>query len=82
MATTPRQQILKQIAEIRRKMDPDMLDSAERIARHHLGLPPKPSEAVRLFQQAMSGNARQKAEILAEILAEVERRVARQKTRH
>jgi hypothetical protein len=78
MATTPRQQILKQIAEIRRKMDPDMLDSAERIARHHLGLPPKPSEAVRLFQQAMSGNARQKAEILAE----VERRVARQKTRH
>jgi hypothetical protein len=78
MAITPRQQVLKQIAELRRKMDPDTLDSAERVARHHLGLPPKPSEAVRLYQQAMSGNDRQKAEILAE----VERRVARHKTRH
>ncbi len=78
MATKPREQILKQIAELRRKMDPDLLDSAERIARAHLGLPSKPSEAVRLFQQAMSGNARQKAEILAE----VERRVAQRKTRH
>jgi hypothetical protein len=78
MASTPRQQVLKQIAELRRKMDPDLLDSAERIARHHLGLPPKPSEAVRLFEAAMSGNSRQKAEILAEI----ERRVAQMKTRH
>ncbi len=78
MATKPREQILKQIAELRRKMDPDLLDSAERMARAHLGLPSKPSEAVRLFQQAMSGNARQKAEILAE----VERRVAQRKTRH
>ncbi len=59
-------------------MDPDVLDSAERMARAHLGLPSKPSEAVRLFQQAMSGNSRQKAEILAE----VERRVAQRKTRH
>lgn len=74
----PREEILKQIAELRRKMDPDLLDSAERMARAHLGLPSKPSEAVRLFQQAMSGNARQKAEILAE----VERRVAQRKTRH
>ena len=78
MANSPRQQIMKQIAELRRKMDPDVLDSAERIARAHLGLPSKPSEAVRLFQQAMSGNSRQKAEILAE----VERRVAQMKTRH
>ena len=78
MAAKPREQILKQIAELRRKMDPDLLDSAERMARAHLGLPSKPSEAVRLFQQAMSGNARQKAEILAE----VERRVAQRKTRH
>ncbi|MBL8691236.1 MAG: hypothetical protein JNL04_19170 [Rhodospirillaceae bacterium] len=78
MTAKPREQILKQIAELRRKMDPDLLDSAERMARAHLGLPSKPSEAVRLFQQAMSGNARQKAEILAE----VERRVAQRKTRH
>ena len=78
MTTAARQQIMKQIAELRRKMDPDLLDSAERMARAHLGLPSKPSEAVRLFQQAMSGNARQKAEILAE----VERRVAQRKTRH
>ena len=77
-ATTTRQQIMEQIAELRRKMDPDVLDSAERIARAHLGLPSKPSEAVRLFQQAMAGNRHQKAEILAE----VERRVALRKTRH
>lgn len=78
MSAKPREEVLKQIAELRRKMDPDLLDSAERMARAHLGLPSKPSEAVRLFQQAMSGNARQKAEILAE----VERRVAQRKTRH
>lgn len=78
MAISPRQQVMKQIAEFRRKMDPDVLDSAERMARAHLGLPSKPSEAVRLFQQAMAGNGRQRAEILAE----VERRVAQMKTRH
>ena len=78
MTASNRQLILKQIAELRRKMDPDVLDSAERMARAHLGLPSKPSEAVRLFQQAMSGNGHQRAEILAE----VERRVAQMKTRH
>ena len=36
MAAKPREQILKQIAELRRKMDPDLLDSAERMARAHL----------------------------------------------
>lgn len=78
MATSPRQQIMKQIAELRRKMDPDVLDSAERMARAHLGLPSKPSEAVRLFEQAMANGGRNRAEILAE----VERRVAQRKTRH
>jgi hypothetical protein len=78
MAASPRQQILQQIAELRRKMDPDVLDSAERIARAHMGMPAKPSEAVRLFQAALANGGRNRAEILAE----VERRVAQRKTRH
>ena len=48
------------------------------MARAHLGLPSKPSEAVRLFEQAMANGGRHRAEILAE----VERRVAQRKTRH
>jgi hypothetical protein len=78
MATSTRQQVMKQIAELRRKMDPDVLDSAERMARAHLGLPSKPSEAVRLFLQAKANGGRNRAEVLAE----VERRVQQRKTRH
>jgi len=78
MADSPRKDVLKQIAELRRRMDPDVLDSAERMARAHMGMPAKPSEAVRLFQQAMANGGRNRAEILAE----VERRVSMRKTRH
>jgi hypothetical protein len=68
-----REKAMMRIRELRQRVDPDVLEVAERMARHHMGFPQKESLAVRLFQKAKEEGGRYRAQVLAEL----ERRLKR-----
>jgi hypothetical protein len=68
-----REKAMMRIRELRDRVDPDVLEMAERMARHHMGFPQKESLAVRLFQKAKEEGGRYRAQVLAEL----ERRLKR-----
>ena len=68
-----REKAMMRIRELRQRVDSDVLEMAERMARHHMGFPPKESLAVRLFDKARADGGRNKAQVLAEL----ERRLKR-----
>jgi hypothetical protein len=77
-ASGDRERILTRIGELRRRIDPDVLDSAERMARNKMGLPPKPSMALTLWQRARAQGGRYRSEVLAEL----ERRLGKRRPTH
>jgi hypothetical protein len=68
-----REKAMLRIRELRKRIDSDVLEMAERMARHHMGFPPKESVAVRLLEKARAEGGRFKAQVLAEL----ERRLKR-----
>ncbi|GAB4177865.1 MAG: hypothetical protein OHK0024_15780 [Thalassobaculales bacterium] len=62
-----RKQVLSQIRAARQRLDADVLDGAERMARHQMGLPEKPSLAVELFLKAQANGGRERANVLRQV---------------
>jgi hypothetical protein len=68
-----REKAMMRIRELRARIDSDVLEIAERMARHHMGFPQKESQAVRLLEKARAEGGRYRAQVLAEL----ERRLKR-----
>lgn len=62
-----RQQVLDQIRVVRKRIDPDVLKTAQNYARVQLGLPIELNQAGRLLLRATADGGRQRAQVLAEI---------------
>ncbi|KZD06397.1 hypothetical protein [Oceanibaculum pacificum] len=69
MAKDPKvmQDALRQIGALRRQVDPEVLESAERLARHQMGMPQRPSLALSLLERARANNGRDRERVLAEV---------------
>lgn len=62
-----REKAMMRIRELRQRVDPEVLDMAERMARHQMGFPPKESLAVRLLEKARAEGGRFRSQVLAEL---------------
>lgn len=62
---------LKQIRSVREQVDPEVLESAERLARHQMGLPQRPSLALTMLERARAAGGRDRDRVLAELERQV-----------
>ena len=62
---------LKQIRSVREQVDPEVLESAERLARHQMGLPQRPSLALTMLERARAAGGRDRDLVLAELERQV-----------
>ncbi|MBU0726357.1 MAG: hypothetical protein KJ904_02220 [Alphaproteobacteria bacterium] len=62
---------LKQIRSVREQVDPEVLESAERLARHQMGLPQRPSLALAMLERARAAGGRDRDRVLAELERQV-----------
>ncbi|EKE77376.1 hypothetical protein [Oceanibaculum sp.] len=58
---------LRQVRAARSKADPQVLETAERLVRHQMGMPQKPSLAVAMLEQAQANGGRNRQKVLSEL---------------
>ncbi|MCR9255466.1 MAG: hypothetical protein NXI16_05160 [Alphaproteobacteria bacterium] len=67
-----KREALRQIRALRQRVDPEVLDGAERLAKHQMGIP-NDSMAVALLERARANGGKDKARVIAEIHAHLAR---------
>jgi len=68
-----KQDAIQQIKALRKRVDPEVLDQAERLAKHQMGIPNE-SLAVAMLERARANGGKDKARVIAEIQAHLHRK--------
>ncbi|MBM3599393.1 MAG: hypothetical protein FJX35_14340 [Alphaproteobacteria bacterium] len=64
---SPRDEVLAQIRAMRKRVDPDVLRTAQNYARIQLGMPVELNQAARMLLRATANGGRQRSVVLAEL---------------
>lgn len=68
-----KREALAQIRALRQRVDPEVLDAAERFAKHQMGIP-NDSMAVTLLERARAHGGRDRGRVIAEIASHLNRK--------